>query len=322
MAAGQQAVSFNEIIKADRQKRKNEELANSILGKNRRTGAPGAGINKAQNAAAQGSLASRIGVAKRSAPAASKPKKANRTPSAPARVATSNAKPGQKRRPDEDRLMSALNPAKGQATVRDGSTGLSIKGAGSGPFVVVGGNFAPGTTAADIQSAMEPVTGEILRCWVTSQHPTVTAEVTFAEKWAAESAIANFHNQRADGRVLSMRMKSAGAGSKNYDLFDRSAGSHNSFNDLREQEDRKRLLHRGADAVVQDGSYGFGGQNQTAGRDDVSGNRNNRRNFRGNRNAGGSRNQAQNSNEGLYSDQMMVDAPPRGPRNNRGRWQR
>ncbi|KAE8316869.1 S-adenosyl-L-methionine-dependent methyltransferase [Aspergillus transmontanensis] len=318
MAAGQQAVSFNEIIKADRQKRKNEELANSILGKNRRSSAPGAGNNKAQNAT-QGSLASRIGVAKRSAPAPSKPKKAIRTPSAPARVTTSNAKPGKKRRPDEDRLMSALNPASGQATVRDGPVGLSIKGAGSGPFVVVGSNFAPGTTAADIQSALEPITGNILRCWVTSQHPTVTAEVTFSEKWAAESAIANFHNQRADGRVLSMRMKSTGAGSQGQDLFERSTGTKNSFNDLREQENRKRMLNRGADPAAQDGSYGFGGQNQATGRDDASGNRNNRRNFRGNRSAGNSRNQDQQSNEqGLYSDQMMVDAPPRHPRNNRG----
>jgi hypothetical protein len=117
-----------------------------------------------------------------------------------------------------------------------------------------------------------------------------------------------------------MRMKSAGGGSKN-DLFDRSTGPQNSFNDLREQEDRKRLLHRGADSGFQDG--GFGAQNQTAGLDDGPGNRNNRRSVRGNRNAGrGGRTQNQDSNEqGLYSDQMMVDAPPRNPRN-RGRWQR
>ncbi|KAE8149234.1 hypothetical protein BDV25DRAFT_156726 [Aspergillus avenaceus] len=303
MAAGQQAISFDAIIKADRQKRKNEELANSILGKNRRTSAPGAG-NKAQNASS-GSLASRIGVAKqRSAPTATKPKKPTRTPSAPARVTPANLKPGKKRRPDEDRLVSALNPASGQAAVRDSPVGISIKGAGSGPFVVIGGNFAPGTTAADIQSAMEPITGQALSCWITSQYPAVTAEMAFSEKWAAESAIANFHNQRADGRIISMRMKQNGA--KDHDLFDRSAASQ-SFNDFREQEDRKRLLHRGAE--VQDGAFGFAEQNQAAGR-------NNRRNFR-NRNAGrGGRNQNQASNDqGLYGDQMMVDTPPQGPRN-------
>lgn len=120
-----------------------------------------------------------------------------------------------------------------------------------------------------------------------------------------------------------MRLKSAGAGSQGQDLFERSAGAQNSFNDLREQENRKRMLHRGADSAVQDGSFGFGGQNQATGREDASGNRSNRRNFRGNRNAGHSMDQAQRSNEqGLYSDQMMVDAPPRNPRNNRGRRQR
>ncbi|KAF7588800.1 hypothetical protein BBP40_005193 [Aspergillus hancockii] len=275
MAAGQKAISFDEIIKADRQKRKNEELANSILGKNRRTSAPAAG-KKAQNATS-GSLASRIGVSKRSAPPPSKPKNTTRTPSAPARVAASNAKFGMKRRPDEDRLMSALNPANGQATVRDDPVGMSIKGVGSGPFAVVGSNFAPGTTAADIQSALEPITGSILSCWVTSQHPAVTAEVTFAEKWAAESAIANFHNQRADGRIISMQMKSAGGGSKDHDLFDRPTGPKNAFGDLREQENRKRLLHRGTDSTFQDGNYGLGAQNQPAGHDDAPGNRNNRR---------------------------------------------
>lgn len=61
---------------------------------------------------------------------------------------------------------------------------------------MIGSNFAPGTTAADIQSAIEPLSGQILSCWITSQHPTVTAEITFADKWSAENAIANFHNRK------------------------------------------------------------------------------------------------------------------------------
>lgn len=72
---------------------------------------------------------------------------------------------------------------------------MTIKGA-SGPFVVIGSNFAPGTTAADIQSAIEPISGPMLTCRVTSHHPTVTAEFAFGEKWCAENAVANFHNQR------------------------------------------------------------------------------------------------------------------------------
>jgi hypothetical protein len=80
--------------------------------------------------------------------------------------------------------------------VRDNPVGITIRGAGSGSFVVIGSNFAPGTTAADIQSAIEPLSGQILSCWIVSQHPTVTAEITFADKWSAENAIANFHNQK------------------------------------------------------------------------------------------------------------------------------
>jgi hypothetical protein len=78
---------------------------------------------------------------------------------------------------------------------------MTIKGA-SGPFVVIGSNFAPGTTAADIQSAIEPISGPMLTCRVTSHHPTVTAEFAFGEKWCAENAVANFHNQRVSGQQV------------------------------------------------------------------------------------------------------------------------
>ncbi|KAL5366680.1 S-adenosyl-L-methionine-dependent methyltransferase [Aspergillus floccosus] len=310
MAAGQKGISFDQIIQADRQKRKNEELANKLLGKNRRASAPGAGAGKKAQNATPGSLASRIGVTKRSASASIKSKKSTRAPSAPTRPAQSTAKPAKpanKRRPDENRLLSALHPASGQATVRDSPVGISIKGASSGPFVVIGSNFAPGTTAADIQSAIEPISGPILSCWITAQHPAVTAELSFAEKWSAENTIANFHNQRADGRILSMRLKQAGPAGKP-DLFDSHVQPQSSFNNLREQADRERRLQRG-EPVVQDGSYGFGENKHAVGR-------NNRRNR--NRNAGANLNQ-QSGEQRLYSDEMMTDAPPQNPKNRRWR---
>ncbi|RAL03447.1 DUF185-domain-containing protein [Aspergillus ibericus CBS 121593] len=255
MAAGQEAVSFDAIIQADRKKRRNEELANQLLGKKRTTNTATKAAGKTQNVK-PGNLASRIGVAKRSV-SATLPSKANPPSSAPARQGPrSGARPTNRRRPDENRLLSALNPESGQANVRNG-VGMTIKGVGSGPFVVVGSNFAPGTTAADIQSALEPVSGKILRCWITSQHPAVTAEITFAEKQAAESAIANFHNQRADGRILSLRLKQPAA-NPNQDLFERPTkptfqAPESSFSDFREQADRDRRLHRSADPSVQDG---------------------------------------------------------------------
>ncbi|GKZ40460.1 hypothetical protein AbraIFM66951_000224 [Aspergillus brasiliensis] len=333
MAASQESVSFDAIIQAgmtamsptnprralvtdrpasDRKRRRNEELANQLLSKKKTTNTATKPAGKTQNVK-PGSLASRIGVAKRSA-SATLPAKTNTPNPAPARQgARPNAQPSNKRRPDESRLLSALNPESGQANVRNGG-GLTIKGVGSGPFVVVGSNFAPGTTAADIQSALEPVSGRILRCWVISQHPVVTAEITFAERQAAEGAIANFHNQRADGRILSFHLKQPA----NPDLFERSNAqpavqNSQSFSDLREQADRDRRSHRLADTAVQDGRWGFNDQNQTAGQGRTRGN--NRRN-RGGRNA---RVGAQNTQEtGLYSDEMMVDAPQQNQRN-RGR---
>lgn len=70
-----------------------------------------------------------------------------------------------------------------------------IKGA-SGPFIVEGRNFAPGTTAADIQSAFEPITGPMISCRIVASQPSVVAEFLYAEKTAAELVVANFHNQR------------------------------------------------------------------------------------------------------------------------------
>lgn len=61
---------------------------------------------------------------------------------------------------------------------------------------MVGSNFAPGTTAADIQTALEPVAGEIVSCRITSQYPIVTAEIACAERSGAENVVAKFHNKK------------------------------------------------------------------------------------------------------------------------------
>lgn len=85
-----------------------------------------------------------------------------------------------------------------------------------------------------------------------------------------------------------------------------------SFNGRREQTDQQRRLNRRADPTVQDGSYGFGAQN-----DQTYGGRNSRRSR-----AQGGRDTYQDAQDyGLYSDQMMVDAPSQDSRR-RGKWQR
>ncbi|RAL11700.1 DUF185-domain-containing protein [Aspergillus homomorphus CBS 101889] len=308
MAAGRDAADFNAIIQADRKRKQKEDLANQLLGKNRQTTNARGGAKKPQDAR-PGSLASRIGVAKRPTSAPLKPKPNPKPIIHQARQARQTDRPAPKqRRPDEQRLLSALLPDSGQATVRGNKVGMTIKGAGSGPSVVIGSNFAPGTTAADIQEALEPMTGRILSCWVTTQHPAVSAEITFAERQGADSAIANFHNQRADGRIISMRLKPRSSGP------DHGAANFQNpqspFNNLREQADEARRLQRSNDPTSQDGNYGFDEQNQAIEQRRPRGNNrrwNNRGNRSGPRNGGFSHQDTQET--GLYSDQMMVDAP-------------
>ena len=72
--------------------------------------------------------------------------------------------------------------------------GISIRGL-AGPFVVMAQNFAPGTTAADIESAMTPIGGIVTSCRVLKQHPIVIVEIVFESKEGADNVIATFNNQ-------------------------------------------------------------------------------------------------------------------------------
>ena len=98
---------------------------------------------------------------------------------------------------------AAINPEplkkdlNGSSNVKSLGNGISIRGL-AGPYVVVGSNFAPGTTSADIESAMTPVGGEMESCRVITSSPTVIAEIVFADKAGAENVIATFNNQKVD----------------------------------------------------------------------------------------------------------------------------
>lgn len=83
---------------------------------------------------------------------------------------------------------------------RQGSGGLSIKGM-AGPFVVRASNFAPGTTAEDIKTALMGL-GKINSCIILSANPTVLAEIVFDKKEAADACVAKYNNQIADGRRI------------------------------------------------------------------------------------------------------------------------
>jgi len=90
----------------------------------------------------------------------------------------------------------AQSPRNGTSIKRPGEE-ISIRGT-AGPYVVVGSNFAPGTTAADIESAMIPSGGEMQSCRILTSSPTVIAEMVFSEKNNAESVISTFNNKKVE----------------------------------------------------------------------------------------------------------------------------
>ena len=160
---------------------------------------------------------------------------------------------------------------------------ISIRGT-AGPYTVIGSNFAPGTTAADIESAMIPSGGEMQSCRILTSTPTVIAEMVFSEKSNAESVISTFNNKKvglnsllkftypltknqADGRILHIYMKQGGPtpgpniGSvrkppiepKENRLTETRKELPSPYDVEREQSDRRRR----AEPEYQDGRFGF-----------------------------------------------------------------
>ncbi|KAL8285280.1 hypothetical protein RB600_009640 [Gaeumannomyces tritici] len=137
-------------------------------------------------------------------------------------------KQGAKKQPQQQRraakLAFALTRDEAQApaqraanvTTRAANTtsnrggGISIRGL-AGPPVVMAQNFAPGTTAADIESAFTPYGGIVSRCRLLKTSPIIIAEIVFEDPNGAQRVIDQFNNQVADGRLLKVYHK-AGPG--------------------------------------------------------------------------------------------------------------
>ncbi len=130
------------------------------------------------------------------------------TPRAPARAphlgrATIHEAPREPARPRPSYTQSSSGPvseAKSKPPApepaQNGGPGISFKGAASGPYTVVAQNFAPGTTAADIESVMLSVGGDMTSCKLVAAHPTVIAEMMFIERTGAEKVIETFNGKK------------------------------------------------------------------------------------------------------------------------------
>lgn len=89
---------------------------------------------------------------------------------------------------------------------------MSIKGK-AGPFAVEASNFARGTTIADIESSLQHEfldssgANGLISCQLTQTTPYVVAEMVFTEKLIADRIISTYDKQRADGRILRLKLK-------------------------------------------------------------------------------------------------------------------
>ncbi|KAJ8110765.1 hypothetical protein OPT61_g6476 [Boeremia exigua] len=217
---------FASFVKESREQKKKETLAQQFLGSRGRTATPtsGSGAKSRQNSE-KPTLLSRIsggaGIQKGRSSSA-KPSgnidgkwqhdlhKVNNPNGLPAKAARlgrpASASQIDRNSRTYDKFASALSRnANGRS---DSAPGFSIKGvASTGPFTVIASNFAPGTTASDIEAVMAPHGGESLGCKLLTASPTVMVELTFATREGAENVIATFNNQKADGRTLYVYLK-------------------------------------------------------------------------------------------------------------------
>ncbi|KAF1999994.1 hypothetical protein P154DRAFT_522780 [Amniculicola lignicola CBS 123094] len=267
-------LNFSDFVKETREKKKDEALAQAILGskKGRKSG-PGA-IANSRNASPKPTLLSRMssanGVSKQRSSSAKpdingkwthdlhqpevKTKRITRTTSA-SQIERNT------RNFDKFRSQVQKNAQINEAPAQ--SAGFSIRGvAASGPFTVIASNFAPGTTAADIEAVMTPIGGELQGCRLLSSNPTVMVEMIFEAKDGAENVIATFNGKKADGRVLYVYMKDpvpaapvappTGPRNRSYDRPANTRAVQSPNNDEMMEVDTN-----GRQPSVQDGRFGF-----------------------------------------------------------------
>ncbi|KAH7380620.1 hypothetical protein BKA66DRAFT_442170 [Pyrenochaeta sp. MPI-SDFR-AT-0127] len=271
--------SFASFVKDAREKKKNEALAQQFLGGNRGRKANASGASagtRPRQTSEKPTLLSRIsgaGVQKRASSA--KPDlraniegkwqhdlhKLNNPNGPPAAARKGNNRTVSTSQLDRnsrtyDKFASVLNR---NASIRaNDAAGFNIKGvATGGPYTVIASNFAPGTTAMDIEAVMSPHGGESLGCRLLSASPTVMVELQFADKVGAENVIATFNNQKADGRLLYVYMKETPASNALAHARPPPARLTQSVDDM--DVDTSAGARSGS---FQDGRYGFSDSNR------------------------------------------------------------
>lgn len=207
-------VSLADIVKAARERKKREALAQQFLGSQaRKANAPGAGAVSSRPKDQKPSLLSRTsGIQKQRSssarPAASNidgkwqhdlhrvnnpngpgPKRLNRTASTP--QIDRNTR-------NFDKFASALGRNAQNARDTGDGPGFNIRGvANRGPYTIVASNFAQGTTGSDIEQVMAPHgRGSFISARIITPGPTVMAEIDFETIEGADNVIQIFNGKK------------------------------------------------------------------------------------------------------------------------------
>ena len=129
--------------------------------------------------------------------------------SRPAPLSSRITLPGANRKPPATQRKSKLASAMDRmdldqvnVTGTGKGKGMSIRGL-AGPFAVMGQNFAPGTSAADIESAMTPIGGEMVSCKIVKTTPFLIAEMVFASREGGQLVIDTFNDKTVSPRCES-----------------------------------------------------------------------------------------------------------------------
>jgi hypothetical protein len=192
------SASFANFVHDVRERKKNETLAQEFLGRGRKGATAGAGsVARPRETSEKPTLLSRIngggGVQKRSS-------SARPTGNIDGKWQHDLHKVNNPRGPVAQGRTLNRNAAPAPRT--NDAPGFSIRGvATGGPCTVIASNFAPGTTAADIEAVMTPVGGETLSCKLVSAAPTVMVELQFVSRDGADNVIATFNNQKVGSRT-------------------------------------------------------------------------------------------------------------------------
>lgn len=235
------SISGRKLTQPGRERKRNEDLASKIFSSKRRQSAPG---KLKPTATAGGSLASRVGVKKTIPNPGGRPLSSKRRASVPAgningewthdlhdttslgsrisrgplpkassnAVASAHGAPASlsRKQAKQAKLAAALANPSSNAQVNiiqpKSQPGLTIRGL-AGPYAVLGQNFAPGTTPADVESAMTPIGGEMVSCSVVKTQPFLMMEMVFVSREGGQRVIETFNNKTVRRCITTARTK-------------------------------------------------------------------------------------------------------------------